>query len=194
MAGKIGIYGPRVIGEAAYEAEKKIVKQRSHIYGPRVLGEPQKPATTAKGGDPDLGGANPPAPQGEGTPSTPPAVQNRPAVIDPANPPAVAHVAPVIDPRDPPQVETTPAASSAEAQDAASGAAGDDAYLSIEDIKKAVLDNPAVTDRLMAAELNRLPKPRKGALLFFIEREQAREGGPRAAFLASLETALKAIG
>lgn len=57
MSSKIGVYGPRVIGEAAFTAEQQIVKTKSNIYGPRVLGTTEQQSSTPPAGEGE-GGAD----------------------------------------------------------------------------------------------------------------------------------------
>ena len=63
-------------------------------------------------------------------------------------------------------------------------------YVSVEELAAALEVNPAILDRAIEAELARVPKPRKSAVLLLLEHEQARESGPRPDVLARLEAAL----
>ena len=67
-----------------------------------------------------------------------------------------------------------------------------DGYLSIAELKKALVKAPIAFDRLFSWELNREDGPRIGALAHLLELETKREGGPRPMVLQRLEMVLKA--
>lgn len=55
----VGLFGPKVLGKAAFEAEQTVVKAKSHIFGPKVLipsdPKPAAEATDTRPNEPEDG-------------------------------------------------------------------------------------------------------------------------------------------
>ena len=60
---RIGVYGPRVVGEEEFRRQKEVVARAAQIYGPRVTGGRAEAKTTAEAGG------------GDGEPSEPTSIE-----------------------------------------------------------------------------------------------------------------------
>jgi len=90
---------------------------------------------------------------------------------------------------------STPAKPEEELEAKIAGPSSEGGFLSVAAIAELVAEEPAAVDRLLAAELQRPEgKPRKTALLAFLEAEQNRATGPRAPVIGVIEKALQAFG
>src|SRR5690606_744246 len=178
---RIGVYGPRVVGEEEFRRQKEVVARAAQIYGPRVTGGRAEAKTTA---EPPKAAAS--APPGRAAVHL---EAERLEGENGAHARAPQPAAPTAGGGDG-ELSEPPSIEGAGGDEAVQAAAGADAYLSVAELRAAVTANPALVDVFLERELARQPKPRVSALRALLDTEQSEGGARRPEIVAKIKAAL----
>lgn len=185
---KIGTFGPRVIGEDKYKAEREVVEKKSHIYGPRVLGDHHpavKELESAKGAQSK---AEARLKSAKGDAARKNAQQSLLAARKRAGK-ARAALAEAGTVSPPAKAEDGPGFVENATTVSDTAARTDLSELNLDELERWLEANPTATSVALDAELER-SEPRKGALKAIFAVENRRPGGPREELVRAIEEAL----